>query len=173
MAKRPPVSEVEFLRLSSNHGEFSRKLATLAVPGADVLEYAKHVCECWFRLAEEHLAEADRALAATCNRAVFSRSYYAAYNASKATRYLVRGAVSMKGDDHGAASGDLPDDLPNVEDWSQRIIRLYEHRLRADYDNWPTTAKSHTMAPAETITTARDFLQEVRMYLNAKFGMTL
>src|SRR5216683_2485248 len=101
MPKPPPVAELEFLKLIPNHAELTRKLQTIGVPALDVLEYAKYTCECWFRLAEEHLAEAKKANTMNCSRSVFSRSYYAAYNASKATRYIVQGIVSLKGDDHG------------------------------------------------------------------------
>jgi hypothetical protein len=170
MPKRPPVDELEFLKICRNHGELSANLATLGIPSQDVLEYAKYVCECWFGLAEQHLAEAKKALAAGCARAVFSRAYYAAYNASKAARYIVRGTVSLKADDHGLASTALPSDLPNVAQWAQEITLLYEHRLRADYDNWSATTNSNSLTPADTISKAGTFIDEVRMYINGKVG---
>jgi uncharacterized protein (UPF0332 family) len=173
MPKRPPIHELEFIKLSRNHGELSANLTTIGIPSKAVLEYAKHICECWFILAETHLNEAKAALTANCQRAVMSRSYYAAYNASKAARYLVRGSVSLKGDDHGQASTSLPNDLPNLAQWSQDITLLYEHRLRADYDNWFDTAASNTLAPEDAITKAESFMEEVRAYLNAKFGNIL
>jgi uncharacterized protein (UPF0332 family) len=49
------------------------------------------------RLAQEHLEDATASLAAGRKRSTFSRSYYAAYSASKAVRYLVFGAVSLTG----------------------------------------------------------------------------
>jgi uncharacterized protein (UPF0332 family) len=142
----------------------------LGIPSPDVLEYAKYVCQCWFRLAEEHLAEARKALTAGCPRAVFSRAYYAVYNASKAARYIVRGRVSLKADDHGFASTELPTDLPNVAQWALEITLLYEHRLRADYDNWSATTNSYSFTPADTITKAEGFIDEVRTYINGKVG---
>jgi uncharacterized protein (UPF0332 family) len=173
MPKRPPVHELEFIKLSRNHGELSANLTTIGIPSPDVLEYAKHICECWFKLAETHLADATAALAANCPRAVISRSYYAAYNASKAARYLVKGGVSFKGNDHASASTDLPGDLPNVAQWAQDITVLYEHRLRADYDNWADTAASNTLTPGDAIAKATAFVEEVRAYVNVKFGKLL
>ncbi len=173
MPKRPPVHELEFMKLSRSHGELSAKLTTIGIPSPDLLEYAKHICECWFKLAEIHLNDAKAALAANCQRAVISRSYYAAYNASKAARYLVRGTVSLTGNDHASASTDLPDDLPNVAQWAQDITLLYEHRLRADYDNWSDTAASSTLTPGDAIAKATAFIDEVRGYVNAKFGNLL
>lgn len=168
-----PVHELEFLKLSTNHLEFARKLSTLGWPTPDLARYAQHVCTAWFQLGEEHLAEAKKILAVGCPRACFSRAYYAAYNASKGVRYMVQGFVSLKGDDHSKASSDLPGDFPDVGSWASRVGKLYEHRLRADYDNWGTTASEHTMKPDEAIAEAEAFIHAARHYLNAKCGMTL
>jgi hypothetical protein len=173
MPKRPPVHETEFLKISRNHRELTNNLNTIGIQAPDVLEYAKQLSRCWFTLAEEHLREANAALAAHCQRAVFSRSYYAAYNASKALRYITKGAVSVKADDHAKASIDLPADLPNVAQWAQDITQLYEHRLRADYDNWSDTATNNTLTPANAIALARAFIDEVRAHVNQKFGQFL
>jgi hypothetical protein len=173
MSKQPPIHELEFLKLTRNHGELTGKLNAIGITAPDVLEYAKYIGECWFKLAEEHLAEAQKAHAGECPRAVFSRAYYAMYNASKATRYVVRGIVSLKADDHTRAATDLPDDLPNVARWSQQITLLYQHRLRADYDNWCDTQANHSFDTAGSIALATEFLQEVRGYMNGKYGMSL
>lgn len=173
MAKPPPVHELEFLKLSANHGELTRKMATLGCPSPDVNEFAKHICEAWFRLGEDHLAEARLLFAAGCKRATYSRAYYAAYNASKSTRYMVQGAVSLKGDDHGKASTELPNDFPNLVAWAGTVSSLYQHRLRADYDNWSTTASDLVISPADAIKHASDFVSAARSYLNSKFGMSL
>jgi uncharacterized protein (UPF0332 family) len=173
MAKPPPVSELEFLKLSGNHLELARKLSTLACAAPDLLEYAKHVSETWFRLAEEHLAEGKTLDPTTCPRAVYSRAYYAAYNASKAARYIKQGSVSLKGDDHGRAATDLPGDFPDVVKWARTLVELYEHRLRADYDNWTTTGKSFAMKPSKAIKHAEKFVNKTRAYLKSKCGMIL
>ncbi|MGA4111079.1 hypothetical protein ACI2T3_08605 [Ralstonia nicotianae] len=152
-----PVHELEFLKLSSNYLELARKLSTLGWPTPDLARYAQYVCTAWFHLGEEHLLEAKKILAAGCRRACFSRAYYAAYNASKGVRYMVRGFVSLKGDDHSKASSDLPDDFPDVGSWASRVGKLYEHRLRADYDNWGTTASEDTLKPDEAVAEAEAF----------------
>jgi uncharacterized protein (UPF0332 family) len=172
MAKAPPVHELEFLKHVPNHAEFLRKLATLGVSAPDVTLYAFHVGQCWFRLAEEHLQDCRLAESAGTRRAVFSRAYYAVYNASKAVRYIVVGAVSLKGDDHQRAH-DLPNDFPDVDQWSLQITRLYENRLRADYDNWNSTSSEFSMSPADALSCADTFVTMTKTYLNTKFGIAL
>jgi hypothetical protein len=103
MSKQPPVHELEFLKLSGNHCELARKLATLTVTSHDLRAYAKFVCKAWFALGVEHLTESKLLLAASCRRATLSRAYYAAYNVSKSARYIAQGFVSLKGDDHDLA----------------------------------------------------------------------
>ena len=115
-----------FLKISRNHRELTNNLNTIGISAPDVLEYAKQLSRCWFELGEQHLKEANAALAAHCERAAFSRSYYAAYNASKAVRYIANGIISVNADDHAKASADLPNDLPNVAQWALDITRLYE-----------------------------------------------
>ena len=144
--KAPIVAEREFITLTGNHGLFADKLRKLGQSEAavDIRRNALHVGLCWLRLGQEHLGDAEAALTANRVRSVFSRSYYAAYNASKAVRYIVAGAVTLKGDDHSKAS-DLPDDFPNVEKWAEMIPKLLEHREFSDYDNWDSTPSQHTM----------------------------
>jgi len=172
MAKKPPVTELEFLKLSSNHLELDRKLSCLGCQTPDILHYAQHVCEAWFRLGEEHLVEAKLLVAAGCKRAGLSRAYYAAYNASKAARYIKAGFVSLKGDDHAAAST-LPGDFPDAAKWSMKIGTLYENRLWADYDNWTDTEARFTLKPTDAVADAAVFIDETRAYLNSKCGMNL
>ena len=173
MPKAPPVAEPEFIRLTNNHAEFSRTLRTLNLQNEDVLEYAHHVAKCWYALAEEHLVDAKSALQNTRERAAYSRAYYAAYNASKAARYLVSGSVSLKGDDHKLASSSVPKDIPDVEKWSQTVTSLYECRLYADYDNWSNPAPSLPMAPGQAAEAAEQFLAAIRVYAAQKVGLAL
>jgi hypothetical protein len=173
MAKAPPIPELDFIKLTSNHAEFGSKLVKLAIASPEFREYAEHVCECWFRLAQEHLLEAQAANGASCGRTAYSRAYYAAYNASKAMRYMVNGAVSLRGDDHGRAAVDLPTDMVDMAAWSQNITILYEHRLRADYDNWQDSASQNTLSPVQAVQIADDFVKVAKGYLTQKFGMFL
>jgi uncharacterized protein (UPF0332 family) len=172
MGKKPPIDEVEFLRRVRNHGELSRCLSDLNLPAPDLPEYVRHVAECWFRLGADHLDEAERANTVGCARTTLSRAYYAAYNASKAIRYLVYGVVSLKGDDHGKASS-LPDDFPEPDKWAEKITDLYVNRLLADYDNWSSTATTHTLTPESALKCASQFLDTAREYVDNKFGITL
>lgn len=48
-------------------------------------------------LARLHYADASAADPDMNSRTVYSRAYYAAYNASKAVRYVVRGSVTWEG----------------------------------------------------------------------------
>lgn len=173
MSKKPPLHELEFLKQSGNHLELARRLSLLGFSDPDLVQYTHFICEAWFHLGEEHLKESKNMLRAGCSRAVFSRSYYAAYNASKGARYLIGGFVSLKGDDHGKASTDLPGDFPDIANWSRKLSTLYEHRLHADYDNWSTTSTEFTLTPADAILFAEQFIEETRTYLNSKTGIAL
>lgn len=168
----PPVREAEFIGIIGNHGQFRKKLTTLDQVQAaeDIKKSAYYVGVCWLRLALEHLEDARHSSSLGRTRATFSRSYYAAYNASKAVRYIVEGAVSLKGDDHGKASSDLPDDFPQVDKWSEIVTLLFEHRLRADYDNWISTAQEHSLSPNEAMKLAEEFVARSQSYLSKKMG---
>ncbi len=166
--------ERQLLRRIRNHAEFRSTLADLTLvndlPAYD--QQVLNITQCWFRLGHEHLEDATIANRENRIRSVYSRAYYAVYNASKAVRYHVNGVVSFKGDDHQKA-GDLPSDFPNAANWTARISEMYEHRLRADYDNWSLTPSEHTLNPSDCVTLAGQFLQECRQYLQAKFGVLL
>src|SRR5438128_573891 len=105
-----PKDERKFLKAVRNHAAFKKQLNDLAMTSdLNSLEGSVIVVAgCWFKLAREHLSEAHGADKAKYHRSAYSRSYYAAYNASKAVRYLVYGEVSLKGDDHAKAS-EIPD----------------------------------------------------------------
>ena len=172
MSKPPPIDELDFLKIVMNHGELCRGLRTLDLTAAssNLAEHAHHVGLCWLRLALERLEDANAGLASARDRSSYSRSYYAVYNASKAIRYVVEGAVSLKGDDHQRAP-DLPDDFPDVEKWASVITDLREHRLRADYDNWASTRAEMLLSPTQTVASAAQFLDVVLAYLERKFGI--
>jgi uncharacterized protein (UPF0332 family) len=172
LVREPSVTELEFMSITVNHGHFAEKLRQLNQPDAakDVQKNAFFVGLRWLALAHEHLADAEVALQAGRNRMTFSRSYYAAYNASKAIRYIVSGAVSLKGDDHHKAS-DLPNDFPSVDKWAEMIPKLYEHRLFSDYDNWLATQSAHSLTAQQAFELAKEFLSATKSYLHDKFGI--
>ncbi len=168
--RSPPISELEFIKLTSNHGEYAKKLKSLGLEHAahDIQSYSRYVGWRWLLLAKDHIRDARAAFVSGCERSTFSRSYYAAYNASKAVRYTIAGSVSMKGDDHGKASSDLPDDFPKVDEWSATIVSLYEHRLKADYDNW--TSLSFALTSEEALRRANSFIIAAEEYLADKMA---
>ncbi len=168
------ADEQRLLKRVRNHAEFRSTLTELTLV-SDLQAFDQQVVNitrCWFKLGHEHLEDAKAANRAKRVRSVYSRSYYSVYNASKAVRYHVNGVVSLKGDDHQKA-GDLPADFPNVDSWTARIPEMYEHRLRADYDNWSLTPTTHTLKPSDCIAFAERFLEECRRYIQAKFGVSL
>jgi len=167
----PPVPEPDFMDMG-NHGQLRERLNSLGERSVSekVAKYASHVGLCWFRLSLEHLEDARSSLGLGRNRATYSRSYYAAYNASKAIRYIVDGAVSLKGDDHYKASSDLPNDFPDVNKWSKIVTDLYEHRLRADYENWQSTAADNSLSVEDAFNLANDFVERCRAYLSNRLG---
>lgn len=168
------ADERRFLDLVKNHADFRKKLVTLTM-GRDLAVFDGHmlsVVTSWFKLGEDHLREVLKVDVKSCPRIAYSRSYYAAYNASRAVRYVVYGEVSLRGDDHRRVA-DLPDSFPSVSSWTLRLTQLYEHRLRADYDNWSGSAAENTLTPAESCTAAREFLDTCRAFLANEYGVTV
>lgn len=113
------------MSLTNNHAQWADKLRKLGLSAAadETRRNAFFVGLRWISLAGEHLEDAAACLAAGRRRATFSRSYYAAYNASKGVRYIVGGVVSLKGDDHQKA-WDLPNDFPSGDRWAEVIPTL-------------------------------------------------
>jgi hypothetical protein len=151
------------LELLKNHAEFKTTLVSLTMNG-DLPRLEAHVhavARKWFELARLHYADAAAADIRKNPRAVYSRSYYAAYNASKAVRYVVRGFVSLRGDDHRKVA-DLPTTFPGVDSWVAQLPLLYEHRLRADYDNWSDTPAENVLSPGDCLAASAAFLKAGR-----------
>ena len=150
-----------------NHAEFKQKLTKLKLTSDfGLLDAAViDVTVSWFKLARQHAEELARLDPAQSPRAVYSRAYYAAYSASKAVRYLSHGIVSLLGDDHRKVS-ELPDSFPNVDTWAKDLQVMYEHRLRADYDNWSKTASELTLKPVECADMAQRFLAICEQFLD-------
>ncbi len=162
------------LELLKNHGEFRATLTSLSMTSELTILDSRvfAVARRWFELGKMHYADGASLDPVTSPRSVYSRSYYAAYNASKAVRYVVRGFVSLRGDDQKKVA-DLPDSFPDVDAWSARLQLLYEHRLRADYDNWSDTASENQLSPMECLTAAAEFLSVCEQYLLSKYGVQI
>jgi hypothetical protein len=160
------------LELLKNHAEFKATLTSLTMTGdLPILEsHVSAVAQRWFDLARMHHADAAAADASINPRAVYSRAYYAAYNASKAVRYIVRGSVSLRGDDHKKVA-DLPDGFPDVDAWVAKLPLLYEHRLRADYDNWSDTDSENQLSAAECLAASEEFLRISEKFLFLEYGL--
>jgi hypothetical protein len=160
------------LELLKNHAEFKATLVSLTMNGdLPLLEsHVYAVARKWFDLARLHYADAAAADIRRNPRAVYSRAYYAAYNASKAVRYVVRGFVSLRGDDHKKVA-ELPGSFPAVDAWTAKLPQLYEHRLRADYDNWSDTPRENFLSPGECLAAAATFLKDAEQFLYKKYGL--
>ena len=169
-----PIAELEFLREVSNHRDLCRKLGRLGLSAAEaeLQRQAFAVGVRWILLGQLHLKEARSAARGRSTRSAYSRAYYAAYNASKAVRYVATGAVSLKGDDHGKAP-DLPGDFPDAARWSASITRLYEHRLKADYDNWIDPTSKFTLRVPIAVQEASEFVSACKRYLQDKHGIAI
>ena len=128
------------------------------------------VAQQWFELARTHYFDASAVDAGANPRSVYSRAYYAAYNASKAVRYVVQGFVSMHGDDHKKVT-ELPGSFPSVDSWVSKLNLLYQHRLRADYDNWADTIAQNELSPTECLAIASEFLKAAEQFLLADYGV--
>lgn len=168
------IDERLFIELVKNHADFRKKLVTLKLAN-DLATFDGHthsVVVRWFALAQQHLDEILKADTKTCPRTIYSRSYYAVYNASRAVRYVVYGEVSLRGDDHRKV-GELPDSFPNVNSWTLRLTQLYEHRLRADYDNWSGSAAENTLTPEESRVAAEEFLNASKSFLLKEYGLSV
>lgn len=156
----------EILKLG-NHREARRILH--AVSGGVNLPWleaaADRVARRWFRLAQQHMRiargfeELPRAW-----RVMVSRSYYAAYSASKSVRFFVDGRVSLGVDDHKKV-GDLPHDFPDRERWSNFTTELRRDRNLADYDPWSHTRRALTYQPKDAMSKAAEFVTACRDYL--------
>jgi len=168
------TDERRALELLKNHAEFKATLVSLAMNGdLPVLQSHVHaVARKWFELARMHYADANAVDAGKNPRSVYSRAYYAAYSASKAVRYVVRGFVSLRGDDHKRVA-DLPSNFPDVDAWVAKLPLLYEHRLRADYDNWSDTAVENVLSPKDCLATAAGFLKAAEGFLLAEYGLKI
>jgi hypothetical protein len=164
----PPTQDL-FLKLR-NHGEVRRILDSVAA-GADLSWFdqaAIDVCKRWFRLGQHHLQIAKRLQPSPRDwRSIVSRSYYAAYNASKCVRYYVNGSVKLDADDHKHV-GDLPDDFPQRAYWSTFLVELRHDRNLADYEPWDHVRKSLTYPASTAVGRTTMFLQQSKHYLKGR-----
>ncbi len=128
----------------------------------------RNVAHYWLLLASQHLRVARQLVSEPrVWRTVVSRSYYAAYNASRSVRYLVKGSVKLDATDHQDV-GDLPDDFPRRAAWSTLLTEMRKDRNIADYEPWTGIRSSLSHAPSVSLARADEFLRESKAYLRAK-----
>ena len=164
MTKRPEILEL------GNHAKVVRILQNLAVKTSldwyhiEVHKVGRH----WLLLASQHLRVA-RLLVSKPRlwRALTSRSYYAAYNASRSVRYLVKGSVKFDAADHQDV-GDLPDDFPQRATWSTFLTDMRKDRNIADYEPWAGVKSALSYAPSDSLARVDEFLRKSKAYLRGK-----
>lgn len=118
-----------------------------------------------FRLGEQHYTF-SQAIAAQHWRQIVSRSYYAAYNVSKAVRLAVNGHYSQEVKDHEKV-GDLPDDFPNKNIYANKLRLLRDDRNLCDYDHTAVQADLGTTS-SDTLILVGDLIGDARKYLRAR-----
>jgi len=164
MTKRPLILDV------GNHAKILNLLSQMA-GGANLSWYNDRVhavARQWLLLAYQHLHIARQLVGKPRHwRAAVSRSYYAAYNASRSVRYVVRGQIRLDGEDHQAV-GDLPDDFPLKAKWSTFLTDLRKDRNIADYDAWPGIRGSLSLEPTRSFSSAQEFVKTSRAYLRGR-----
>jgi hypothetical protein len=161
---RPHIIEV------GNHAKILALLRQMA-GGANLAWYDLKVYEVvrrWLLLASQHLGVARRLVTKPRQwRSTVSRSYYAAYNASRSVRYFVQGQVKLTGEDHQSV-GELPNDFPNRASWSSFLTDLRKDRNIADYEPWPEAKLMLSLPPRDSYLKARELLTVSRAYLRGK-----
>src|SRR5437764_11476000 len=94
------TDERRALDLLKNHSEFKATLLSLTMSGdLSILEsHVGSVARRWFELARVHYVDASAVDPSVNPRSVYSRSYYAAYNASNAlpVKWSLRRSCAMQ-----------------------------------------------------------------------------
>lgn len=93
-----------------------------------------------------------------------SRSYYAAYTASKALRLAVKGDYSQEGSDHQRIN-QLPNSFEKKALWENVLTQFRSDRNLADYDHLKKSIDlEHT--PAKYLSYSENFYKSVEQYLH-------
>lgn len=164
--------EQELLRLQ----KFSKNQINLlqngvrlvGISGKQIDDLLRDASEARFRLAKRFL-RSSKHLAGhkpVLHRDVVSRSYYAVYHAARAVAFL-----TQPGDDyehHDKVANGLPNDLPDVELWRNKIKDARLKRNEADYEPFMNCDPTFRVASAETMKIATEFLGVCTTYLRGK-----
>lgn len=122
-----------------------------------------------FRLGSEHLGFAT-SLPAGQWRQVVSRSYYAAYNVTRALRLAESGHYSQDSTDHKKID-ELPGGLANRMTYKTQLPLLRDDRNVCDYDHSVTEADL-VIPVAQTLTLVAQLAVDARAYLASR-GVTV
>lgn len=120
-------------------------------------------------LARHHFNFSERQNTANWRQKI-SRLYYAAYNASRATRLFVNGEYSTDVKDHQKYDT-LPVDFPSQVRYANQLAVLREDRNICDYDH-VSRASDLALGTRASQQLVSEFLKDVHTYLKRK-GMTL
>ena len=161
------MKEPHILLLNKNVGELRRQLAgILSAKSARAFdaEIKENVVQL-FKLGEEHYRFASNVHGSHW-RQIVSRSYYAAYNISKAIRLMVNGHYSKEVKDHDHV-GHLPDDFPNKSTYANKLGLLRDDRNLCDYDHTAfQTDLSATVG--DTLRLLEGLVTDARKYLRER-----
>ena len=161
------MKEPHLLLLNKNVVELRKQLAgVLSAKSARAFdaEIIGNVVQL-FRLGEEHYRFAS-SIHGSHWRQIVSRSYYAAYNVSKAIRLTVSGHYSQEVKDHEKV-GSLPDDFPNRNTYANKLGLLRDDRNLCDYDHTVTPADLSSTV-ADTLKLVGDLVIDARKYLKTR-----
>jgi len=138
----------------------------IAPVGAGVTELADAVVADRLALSKTHLMSAERLLRLRPPevRGATSRAYYSLYHAARACIFHFRRGDF---DQHADVVSKLPDDLPQVDTWRNRIKDAREQRNECDYSPYPKQGCTKAEA-SKVVQTAREFIDGVEAYLVAR-----
>ena len=120
------------------------------------------------RLARAQLRDAVTAASSDpqLSRTAVSRAYFAMYHAARAATYLSHGGDDHE--EHSALPGRIPVDLPNFEQWRNKLKNARLERNRADYDPYPKGEAAFEECCTLLIREAKEFIQIAQKYINLK-----
>ena len=118
------------------------------------------------RLGESHLRYTRSLSGLGVWRQKVSRSYYACYSLSKAIRLAHEGMYSVEANDHKKI-GDLPDDFPDRDIWSNKMTKFRADRNISDYGH---KAKERDLeyTSSQYLIEAENFIKEAKAYMKRK-----
>lgn len=168
----PRITESELLLISKAKLEklknFADGVSLCRRAGSSIAGLRARVAKDRLRLANAQLRDAIQAASSKpqLSRTAVSRAYYAMYHAARAATY-----ISFGGDDHeehSALPSKMPSDLPNLEQWRNKLKNARLERNRADYDPYPKDEAEFEETCSTLIQDAKDFVRVAQNYVNTK-----